>query len=239
MRAPVLLYHKIDVPTPDVKVRGAYCAPRVFEKQLAYLVKNQIKVVTVGELIDQFNSFGFFPERTVAISLDDGWKDNYLNAFPLIKKYGLTATIYLVADCLGRTTDQVTAPGEAPREHLTAENVREMASYGIEFGSHTLSHRFLDKIPPEDVDHEVVKSKSFVEDLVQTQCKTIAYPAGYFTEHAKNAARKAGYVAAFSTVYGDDLGGDLFELNRTEILRRDKFMFRFRRKIRSLTEPTT
>ncbi len=236
MSAPVLLYHKIDVPTPDVKVRGAYTAPHIFEKQLAYLVKKKISVVTVSELVEYFKQTGAYPERTLAISFDDGWRDNYRNAFPLLKKYGLTATIYLVADCLGRTTDQVVAPGEAPREHMTVDDVREMAAYGIEFGSHTLSHKLLDRISPEDVEREIVDSKSYFETLLHNQCKTIAYPAGYFTEHAKTAARNAGYLAAFSTTYGDNASGGMFELNRTEILRRDKFMFRFSRKIRSLID---
>jgi len=234
MRAPVLLYHKIDLPTPDVKVRGAYTAPRFFEKQLAYLVRNKIKVVTVGELIEHFIQTGSYPERTLAISFDDGWKDNYVQAFPMLKKYGLCATIYLVADCLGRTTDQVVPTGELPREHMSEGDVREMAEYGIEFGSHTLSHRWLHELGPGEIDREIVESKKFVEDLTQTVCKTIAYPAGYFNDHAKASAKQAGYLAAFSTIYGDESADDLFELNRTEILRRDKFMFRYLRKLRSI-----
>ncbi|HMT06475.1 MAG TPA: polysaccharide deacetylase family protein [Pyrinomonadaceae bacterium] len=231
MKPPVLLYHKIDLPTPDIKVRGAFTAPRIFEKQVAYLVKKQIKVVTVGELVEHYNSFGEFPARTLAISFDDGWKDNFTHAFPILKKYGLRATIYLVADCLGRTTDQVVPTGEEPREHISADDVREMAGYGVEFGSHTLSHRWLNEISPDEVDREMIESRSFVENLTQTDCKTIAYPAGFFNDHAKSSAKAAGYLAAFSTIYGDDSASDLFELNRTEILRRDKFMFRYSRKI--------
>lgn len=234
MKAPVLLYHKIDAPTPDVKVRGAFTAPRIFEKQIAFIVRNQINVVTVSTLIEHFNNFGRFPERTIAISFDDGWKDNYTQAFPILQKYGLPATIYLVADCLGRTTDQVVPTGEEPREHLSAADVRDMVGCGIEFGSHTLSHRWLNELTSDEIDRELVESKKFVEELTQTDCKTIAYPAGYFNEHVKASATAAGYLAALSTIYGDEKGTDLFELNRTEILRRDKFMFRFSGKIRSL-----
>lgn len=234
MKAPVLLYHKIDAPTPDVKVRGAFTAPRIFEKQIAFIVRKQINVVTVSTLIEHFNNFGKFPERTIAISFDDGWKDNYTQAFPILQKYGLPATIYLVADCLGRTTDQVVPTGEDPREHLSAADVRDMAGCGIEFGSHTLSHRWLNELTSDEIDREMVESKKFVEELTQTDCKTIAYPAGYFNELVKASATSAGYLAALSTIYGDEKGTDLFELNRTEILRRDKFMFRFSGKIRSL-----
>jgi peptidoglycan/xylan/chitin deacetylase (PgdA/CDA1 family) len=234
VKAPVLLYHKIDLPTPDVKVRGAFTRPDIFENQIKYLQKQQYRFVTVGELIEHQIEFGSFPSKTIAISFDDGWKDNYVRAFPIMKKYGVRATIYLVADCLGRTTDRVVPPGELPREHMSANDVREMDEYGIEFGSHTLSHRWLHELGPDEIDKEIVESKKFVEDLTQTVCKTIAYPAGYFNDHAKASAKQAGYLAAFSTIYGDESADDLFELNRTEILRRDKFMFRYSRKIRLL-----
>jgi len=234
VKPPVLLYHKIDLPTPDIKVRGAFTAPHIFDKQLAYLVKKKINVVTVGELVEHYINVGEFAERTLAISFDDGWKDNYTQAFPIFKKYGMRATIYLVADCLGRTTDQVVPTGEEPREHMSADDVREMAAYGIEFGSHTMSHRWLNEISPDEIGREMVESKNFVENLTQTGCKTIAYPAGFFNDHAKSSAKATGYLAAFSTIYGDESADDLFELNRTEILRRDKFMFRYLRKLRSI-----
>lgn len=234
MKTPVLLYHKIDLPTPDVKVRGAFTRPDIFEKQIKYLQKRRYKFVTVGELVEHHIEFGSFPLKTLAISFDDGWKDNYTHAFPIMKKYGVRATIYLVADCLGCTTDQVVPTGELPREHMSENDVREMAAYGIEFGSHTLSHRWLHELPLDEIDREVVESKKFVENLTQSDCKTIAYPAGYYNDHAKSSAKAAGYLAAFSTIYGNEGGSDMFELNRTEILRRDKFMFRFSRKIGSL-----
>jgi peptidoglycan/xylan/chitin deacetylase (PgdA/CDA1 family) len=234
---PTLLYHKIDRPAADVKIRGAYTLPRRFAKQIAYLKKTGVKFYTAAGLVDAFIENGRFPENAVCLTFDDGWKDNFENAFPILKQFNVPATIFLVPACVGMTTDRVTAEGEGPREHLSKEDIREMAAWGIDFGSHSMNHKLFDRISPEEIVAEVGESKAYIEDLLQKECRTFAYPAGFFTDIAKTAVKTAGYTAAFSTVYGSNGGHDLFELNRTEILRRDGFPFRFARKVRRLTQP--
>lgn len=234
MKVPVLAYHKIDFPTPDVKIRGAFTAPQKFERQIAYLKKKGFEFYTASELIKFYLERGEFPPLAVAITFDDGWKDNYLNAFPILKKYGVRATIFLVPAVLGKTTDEITADGEGPREHLSETDVIEMSRDGIEFASHSFSHKLFDRTSEAEIEFEVTESKKFIENLTQRECSTFAYPAGFFTDFAKRAIEKAGYAAAFSTVYGADERLDVFELNRVEILRRDSFPFRFGSKIKSI-----
>ncbi len=235
MKIPVLAYHKIDLPTADVKIRGAYTAPKRFEKQVAYLRRHGFEFYSASGLISHFLENGQIPANAICLTFDDGWKDNYINAFPILKRYGVPATIFLVPACIGRTTDQVTATGEGAREHLAAGDLREMADHGIEFGSHSMNHKLFDRITPDEIDNEVFESKAYIENLTQRECRTFAYPAGFFNDHAKASIKDAGYLAAFSTVYGREDSVDLFELNRTEILRRDKFPFRFARKIKKMS----
>lgn len=234
MKVPVLAYHKIDFPTPDVKIRGAFTAPRKFERQISYLKKKDFKFYTTSELIKYYRANGEFPPKAIAITFDDGWKDNYLNAFPILKKYDAKATIFLIPAVLGQTTDEVTADGEGPREHLSKSHVLEMSQMGIEFASHSFSHKLFDRVSDEEIEFEVTQSKKFIENLLQKECSTFAYPAGFFTDFAKEAVRKAGYEAAFSTVYGDENNFDIFALNRVEILRRDSYPFRYGKKIKSI-----
>src|SRR5215203_3212553 len=160
MKVPALLYHKIDFPTPDVKIRGAFTAPRKFERQVSYLKKKGYEFYTASELIRFFRANGEFPRRAIAVTFDDGWKDNYQNAFPVLKKYGAKATVFLVTSCIGETTDRVTADGEGPREHLSEKDILEMSAGGVEFNSHSLSlrhrHPLSDKAVPRAV-HEAYR----------------------------------------------------------------------------------
>ncbi len=231
---PVLLYHKIDHPTPDVKIRGAFTSPKRFAKQMSYLKKQGFVFYTAAELIQHYREHNEFPARGITVTFDDGWKDNFTHAFPVMRQLGIKATIFLVASLIGRVSDQVTAEGEGPREHLSVENIVEMSEYGIEFGSHSLNHLLLNQASLFEVEKEVRESKSLIENLVQKPCETFAYPAGFFTAEAKKAVADAGYNAAFSTVYGSANDADLFELNRVEILRRDGRPFGFARKIRAM-----
>ena len=232
-----MLYHKIDLPTADVKIRGAFTYPGKFENQISYLKKKGFEFYTAGELIKFYLINGEFPKKSVVVTFDDGWKDNYTNAFPILKKYGAKATIFLVPACVGKTTDKVTAEGERSREHLSENDILEMSESGVfEFASHSFNHKLFHQITDEEIEFEVTESKNFIENLTQKDCSVFAYPAGFFTDYAKNALRNAGYKAAFTTIYGAENNLDVFELNRIEILRRDGFPFRFGRKIRSIYE---
>lgn len=234
MKSPVLLYHKIDLPTADVKIRGAYTSPRRFERQMSYLKRKGFVFYTASGFVDFYNEAGHFPKRGICLTFDDGWKDNYTNAFPVLQKLAIPATIFLVPSCIGKVTAEVTADGEGPREHLSEADIRRMAAAGIEFGSHSLNHKLFDRIPPEAIIDEVTESKRHLENLLQKDCRTFAYPAGFFTHFARDTVKHAGYTAAFSTVYGPGESIDIFALNRTEIMRRHGFPFRFASEIKSI-----
>jgi peptidoglycan/xylan/chitin deacetylase (PgdA/CDA1 family) len=234
VESPVLLYHKIDRPTADVKIRGAYTAPRRFERQLSYLMRKGFRFSTASGMVEHFLREGAFPKQTICLTFDDGWKDNYTNAFPILKKLGIPATIFLVPACIGESTTKVTAEGEGPREHMSADDIREMSAGGIEFGSHSMNHKLLNQTPEDEVAFEVSESKRVLEDLLQKECRVFAYPAGFHTDVARAAVKDAGYIGAFTTVYGEDDQPDAFALNRTEILRRHGYPFRFPKRIRSI-----
>ena len=234
MKVPVLAYHKIDFPSADTRIRGAFTAPKRFARQMRYLKNKGFDFYTASELVEFYRENEQFPAKAICLTFDDGWKDNYTNAFPILKDLEIRATIFLVPSCIGKTTDKVVPEGENAREHLSREDILEMSDYGIEFGSHTQNHKLLHQIAPAEVEYEVEESKKQIENLLQKDCKTFAYPAGIFTETAKTLVRKTGYIAAFSTIYSSEEKLDLYALNRTEILRRDRLPFYFARKINPL-----
>lgn len=236
MEIPVIAYHKIDVPTKDIRVRGAFTSPKRFAKQISYLKKQGFVFYTASALIEYYLEHRRFPLKAITLTFDDGWKDNYTNAFPVLREHGIKATIFLVPSCIGQVSSKVVAEGESAREHLSREDITEMSRHGIEFGSHSVSHGLLHQLAPQEVEYEVEESKRQIENLLQQPCKVFAYPAGFFTVTAHAAVRKAGYIAAFSSVYGPVEELDIYALNRTEILRRDRFPFQFARKIKRMIE---
>ena len=235
MLTPALLYHKISKPRRDSKVRGAFTPPQRFRRQLTYLKKQGFGFYTASELINHFQLHGEFPERAVALTFDDGWQDNYTNAFPVLKELGIKATIFIIPSSIGQMSTAATTPaGDRGYPHLSREEILEMADAGIEFGSHTMSHAWLNQLPESEVKTEIEQAKQEIENLVQKPCWTIAYPAGYFSDTARRAASDAGHIAGFTTIYGPTDRIDLFALNRIEVLRRDRFTYQLARKVAPL-----
>lgn len=232
MSGPFLLYHKISGPPPDARIRGGYTPPRRFARQMAYLKRAGFRFYTASEMIEHLRERGSFPPGGLSITFDDGWKDNYENAFPILRDLGIKATIFLIPSCLGRADTRALSEGEHAREHLSREDVLEMARHGIEFGSHTLSHKLLHRTSPEETEFELVESKRQIEEFLGQPCRVLAYPGGHFNETSRRQTQEAGYLAAFTTHYGATDKLDLYALNRTEILRRDRFLFQFARKVR-------
>ncbi|HZH31447.1 MAG TPA: polysaccharide deacetylase family protein [Pyrinomonadaceae bacterium] len=232
MQVPVIFYHKIDRPAPDSLVRGGFTPPARFARQMAYLKRRGYVFYTASELIEHYRAHGVFPPNGISITLDDGWEDNYTNAFPVLSRLRIKATIFTIPSCIGQTAYKAQAEGEGARPHLTREQILEMSAAGIEFGSHTLNHKLLHEITPAEVRVEVFEAKRQLEELLQKPCKVLAYPAGFFSDEARAACREAGHTAAFTTHYGPTQTLDLYALNRTEILRRDRFLFQFARKVK-------
>ena len=236
---PILFYHKIDSPPADARLRGAYTPPPRFARQMAFLKKQGTVFYTASELVGYLRAHGSFPPQGLAVTFDDGWRDNYENAFPVLQRYGIKATIFLVSSCIGEVSTKAVGAGEGARAHLTRAQILEMSKYGIEFGSHSVNHRLLHQLSLPEVKFEVEESQKQIADLLAKPCQAFAYPAGFLTAEVQRVVAQAGYLTAFSTIYGPTDALDLYALNRIEILRRDRFLFQFARKVKPLISRPT
>ncbi|MEO6391095.1 MAG: polysaccharide deacetylase family protein [Pyrinomonadaceae bacterium] len=238
MHGPILFYHKIDFPPADAKIRGGYTPAKRFDRQMGWLKRQGYDFYPAATLAEYYLQNGVFPPNGIAVSFDDGWMDNYTNAFPVLKKYGIPATIFLIPSVIGTSALNAQSEGESPHPHLTLQQIREMSAAGIEFGSHSLTHRLMHQLSVADLKVEAEESKVQIESLLDKPCRVFAYPGGHNNQNARQAVQAAGYIAGFSTIHGPTDHLETFALNRKEILRRDRFSFQFARKVKPLIVPS-
>jgi peptidoglycan/xylan/chitin deacetylase (PgdA/CDA1 family) len=193
---PVLMYHRVvdiaDRPDPfQINVRATD-----FEAQLAYLRRRGYQSIGLDEVPLAVSDASPW-RKPIAITFDDGYRDNYTHALPLLKKYGHTATIMLVSERIGGRNDWDLGMAEsAPL--LCLEEIREMERSGIRFGAHTATHPSLPDISLEQVRSELAGSKLKLEQLLGHEVSTLAYPYGRYTPEVCRIAAEAGFAAAFS-----------------------------------------
>jgi len=176
------------------------------------------------------------PADTVAITLDDGLKDNYTNAYPILKKYLVPATMFLIVDKIGEAIpNSGDTANAAEASHLTWAQIEEMSENGISFGSHTLTHTSLRNIPLDDVRFEVEDSKKAIEGRLDIPVELFAYPFGTLRDVDQNIVdivAEVGYSCACVAINGTNgHQTDPYRLRRTKIEVNDG-MFVFEKAMR-------
>lgn len=134
----------------------------------------------------------------IALTFDDGLENFYDLAFPILQKHGFSATVFLVADYIGKTTSW----DYHKRPHLNWEQITELVAAGIEFGSHSATHRDLRDLDDEDLQYELLGSKKFIENKLGQPVKYISYPFGRYDDRVIRFSKKAGYQRAFGLARG-------------------------------------
>lgn len=231
----ILMYHMVSEPVPGAQFNGLRVSPSQFERQVFWFSEHGWTFVTMSELIDKPCA-----EKTVALTFDDGFEDNFSQALPILQKYGAKATLYLVNDRHNRDWSVQKkahhASGELMREpKLSDEQVRQMLDSGlIELGAHTLTHANLSRLSVDEKKHEIQASKQQLETLFHTRVTSFAYPFGIY-DAAEDPAlvQEAGFATAVTTQEGitTDLSQQPFELKRVKISGKDSF-FSFKTKVR-------
>ena len=185
---PVLNYHQIN----DRDENALTVHTDQFEAQMKYLADNGYHTITPEDMVDAWENGTELPDRPVIITFDDGYADNYRNAYPILKKYNLKGTIFLISDYVG------TYPN-----YLTWTQAEEMQESGlINFESHTLSHEQLDTTSPEETWNQVDGSKKALEWHLRKEINFLAYPCGSYDEELQRMVKDAGYKGAFTVNHG-------------------------------------
>jgi peptidoglycan/xylan/chitin deacetylase (PgdA/CDA1 family) len=206
---PILMYHGISDQLGD---RHPYfetnTAPKLFAQHMQYLRENGYSAVDLVEIIDTAG-VAQNPAKRVAITFDDGFRNFYTHAFPILAQYGFTATMFVTTGWIGNTRIRF-----EDREFMTWEEVREIHSHGVRIGSHTISHRELKQLDAADVAEEVAGSKQTIEDKLGSPVISFSYPYAFpetrkrFVRMLRETLERNGYENGVSTIIGTARGQD-------------------------------
>jgi len=204
---PIMMYHSVDY---SERTTGNNTNPRNFEKQMQFLKDHGYKVISLEELVNIINGQKPLPKKSVVITFDDGFRNNYNHAFPILKEYGYLATIFVITSVVGEA------------EHLTWAQIKEMENHGIAISSHTLDHVYLPGTSEHIQNHQIAESKKVLEQKLGHPVDFFCYPSGGFNDPIKKMVQKAGYKAACTTNRGYALlNKDVYELKRIRFNDRD------------------
>jgi len=180
--AVILLYHSVgeNSELPTIK-------PDDFEKQLKYLSKNKFNVIKLTELGELIINHKRIPPKTVCLTFDDGYRDNFLKVFPALKKYNFPATIFMSTALIGH--ERISEKGER-FEYLSEREIKEMSdSQLVDFGSHCHNHVKLTGIGAAEAASEFKMSKEILEKISGREVETMSYPRGRFNDEIEAVAK--------------------------------------------------
>ncbi len=193
IKLPIIMYHYVEyVKDPKDTIRKSLdVTPYSFEKQLATLKNNGYQTYFVKDIPDILAGKTIVSSRSAILTFDDGYEDFYTDAFPLLKKYQLKGTIYIVYNFIGR------------HGFMNEKELKEVIASGlVELGSHTLDHLSLKSLPTMFAKKQIFDSKALLEKMFGITVDSFAYPYGTFNKSVEDLVRQAGYRDAVSVISG-------------------------------------
>jgi peptidoglycan/xylan/chitin deacetylase (PgdA/CDA1 family) len=193
-----MTYHHVDNVSDTHPQRNLYIKQEEFRRQMEFLRKKGYTVVSLDDIKASLSGEKIIPPKSVAITFDDGFEDNYLNAFPIIREYGYPATIFVIAGKI--RTEKETYSREEGNRYLSLRQMQDMTRSGVTIGSHGLTHRRLARIPPEEARREIFESREILEQSLGCPIRWFCYPFGSFSKSVVSLVCEAGYSGALSVI---------------------------------------
>lgn len=216
---PILTYHRF-----AENCSSPLCMPeKTFERQMRYLKENGYHVITAEDLFAFLGYRQGLPKKSVLITMDDGYRSVYNIAYPILKKYGFKATLFIYTSFVG-----------VSKMAITWDQLKEMQANGFTIGSHTIYHSDLTSPKEGESEQEHITrikkelngSKKIIDQKLGQDTYFLAYPFGYYDQRSVQMAKEAGYKLAMSVKRGGNpFFANPFTLRRDQILRKDMQSF--------------
>ncbi len=222
LRIPILMYHSISAENEN-GVHPYYqttTSPAVFNEHMKYLYDNNYSAITLSETVSLLKNqsvvhsikpqtVNLKPLRYVVLTFDDGFRDFYTTAYPILKKYGFTASIFLATGFIDNKEAKFKG-----KECLRWTEIKELRKAGVSFGSHTVTHPQLKQLGEKDIEYELKKSKETIEEQIGEQIEAFSYPYKFpdedkeFKTFLRNMLEVYGYRFGISTRIGTAMEKD-------------------------------
>ncbi len=190
---PILAYHQITWDRPQKDIGSLAVSLGQFEQQMHYLHEHQYSCLPLTRLLQSPENKRTQPKKSFVLTFDDGYEDFFTQAYPILRRYGFTATIFLVVDQVGKLSNW---EGECGSSLLTWEQIKTLQNDGISFGSHTCSHRRLQLLPQKHIWDELNVSKEKLEAKLGQEVLFLCYPYGDSNIEIQRMAMTVGYKGA-------------------------------------------
>jgi len=233
--ARILSYHGI-----NHRPTNSYAVPtQKYANQMKFLTE-RFTIISVDQLVALLREGRPIPSHAVSVTIDDGYRDTYTHAYPILMRFAIPATIFLPVAFIGASSCEREASKLPQTDFLSRDQVREMSQNGIAFGSHTLTHVSLTKLTRQEVQYQLEHSKARLETQIDKPVTGFAYPYGTFRDfnpEIKQLVAAAGYSWAVALISGvNNHKADLFALRRT-MVKRDDGMVLFEKAMRGSLDP--
>ena len=183
---PILMYHRIDAPDRRGGTRTLTVAPGALAQQLQYLRKQRLAVLSMAQLEERLRQ-GKALRNDVVLTFDDGYADQILYAVPLLRRFGDSATFYVVSGTVGT------------HAHVTWTSLRQVAAQGFDIAPHGLTHDDLSLMSRAHQKKQIDGSVRSLHLRLHVRSASYAYPAGRFTRQTMQLVRSAGVPLAVTT----------------------------------------
>ncbi len=210
VQVPILMYHYLSTPPADANIyrQDLSVSPELFAAHLDAMLDNGYTAISLDQLLAHLTQGAELPVKPVVITFDDGYRDNYENAFPLLRQRNMTATFFVVTDFVD---------GQQP-DYFTWDMLREMAAGGMSIESHGRNHVSLRGKDDDYLVWQALGSTETIEHELGVRPRFVSYPAGEYDDNTIDIFRSANYWAGLTTVQGATHSSeDLFRLTRVRV----------------------
>lgn len=193
-RLTILMYHRVDATPRESRYPKNFVSPGRFAEQVESLLSWGYEPVTFRQWMSWRQRAGVMPRKPFIVTFDDGYRDFATNAWPVLKRLGVPATVFLVAAKVGRTNDW--DAGEPQTPLLDASEIRALESEGVEFGGHGFTHVALARVSPNEAREEITRCRVALGGLLRQPPEVLAYPYSNQNAKVRRLAREAGFHCA-------------------------------------------